>query len=692
MFKWLIKYKLFIYFLLGVTFSPIRSQDKTTDEVDTSWQLVIKHRVKEDGVYIRWAVNNVDAWQAALKYGFVVERSTISSEKVSITPFPLRPKPESEWQAVVESNDMAAVAAQAIFGENFSVNKEEEGKVMQVINMASELEQRFAFSLYAMDRDFNTALLSGFGLVDHDIVPGETYLYNIKLASPASIDIPELEYGFVAHTDEIEDLPKPHDFVVYYYNDAFLLIWEYDSYLSYYNSYDIERSENGSDFIKINKVPITKLANTSVSGISYTDSIPVYSKKFWYRIKGHSYFDEIGPASDTMSVTAYKELLVAPDITNKEIVSINEVKLKWSFANDEAWKLTDFDLLRADNAIGPYLTVQSNLGLDTRETLYNKLTESNYFKIRAKGIAGDFQDSSPTLIQPIDSVPPGKPVGLLGTVDTLGIVNLKWSANQEIDLNGYFVYRSDTKNQEFTRLNKHQISETSYTDTINIKSFNKEVFYKIEAIDNRYNSSQPSQILTMSRPNRIPPLSPLFTDYEVKMDTVKLFWLPSGSDNIKKQLIYRNTINQRNQWKKIFETDNPSEHTFYDLEIEENVKYTYTVVSVNEYGIESNPSPPVSIVAAKNLTKNAIKGLYAKVDRQLHIIDISWRSNLDNAAELRLYRKTGKAGFKLYKTLPVTSKKFTDDHLKVGSTYGYAIQAIFDDGSTSIWQEVNVKY
>ncbi|MBC6997705.1 fibronectin type III domain-containing protein [Cytophaga sp. FL35] len=688
-----------IPFLLSVTLhsGPILAQSTENDQ----WQLAIKHRVKDDGICIRWAVNTVEAWQAGVQYGFIIERTLINStssntknnEKLLLTPTPLKPKPEQEWQSAAMNNDMAAVAAQAIYGDTFSVNnQEEESRFMQVINMASEREQRFGFSLYAMDRDFSTAQLAGFGFVDKDIEAGATYLYHIKLASPTQDDSQKLEYGFVAHTDEIEELPKPRDFVVYYYNDAFLLIWEYDSYLPYYNSYDIERSENGQDFTKINKVPITKLASTDVSGISYTDSIPVYDKKFWYRIKGHSYFNDVGPVSDTMSVTAYKQLLVAPEITQKDIISDKEVKLRWSFAKDEAWKVTNFDLLRADDAIGPYTTVQSNLSQNAREAYYNKLTESNYFRVRAKGIAGDVQDSSPVLIQPIDSIPPAQPRGLKGTVDTLGIVKISWEPNTELDLKGYDVFRSNTKNQEFTRLNKNQITGQSYTDTINIKSFNKEVLYRIQAVDNRYNASIPSDTLVMKRPNRAAPLSPLFSDYRIAQDSVHLHWLPSTSENIQKQMLFRSFIDQPENWEKIFETETNNLSTFIDLNIEADTKYAYTLIAVNEFGIESNPSPPLGLVTGKELTRESIKGIYAQVNRELHLIDISWRGDLTNVSELRLYRKTETSPFRLYETLAPDSKKYTDTRLQVGTSYGYAIQAIFNDGTISTWEEIMVTY
>ncbi|MHA7831423.1 MAG: fibronectin type III domain-containing protein [Flagellimonas sp.] len=685
---------------LFILFTFFGWSQKTTLDTLQPPKLIVKGLAKKDAIYLRWGVDDKWAWKYGNEYGYFIERVTIfrngkpleKPEKVLLTTEPIKPKPLLEWEPLIKTNDMAAVAAQAIYGESFSVNDESENLFMKVVNQSSELEQRFGFSMFAVDQDFVAAQYAGLGYVDEEVRQGERYLYNIKPATPQETLKIDESGILIAPTIE-QSLPKPYDFAAYYYNNAFVLIWEYDSLLDYYTSYDLEKSEDGKTFKKINDAPITKLAITKVSGISYTDSIPEYGKKYWYRVKGRTLFNETGPPSDTTSVIAFKELLAVPQFTTNSILSEKEVALQWEFPKDEAWKLTGFDVLRAPKAIGPYKEVATTLDKQERSFTYNGLETINYFKIRAYGTAGDYQDSSPAMVQPVDSIPPDKPVGLQGKVDTLGVVRLSWGPNTEMDLKGYTVLRADRENQEFTRLTKREILETNFQDTINIKNFASKVYYRIIASDLRYNESQPSDTLVLERPSRVPPTSPVFTEYELLGDTILLKWTRSSSDKLVKQIIYRSDPSSTDGlWENIFETEDVSLTVFKDVDIEPNNSYGYTITSVNSAGLESKPSPVVSVTTPQSLVKPKIKAFYAEVDRESKHITLSWRYNEPNILEIQLFKKQNEGAFTLFKTFEPSTRQFMDTKLIPNSNYGYGIKAVFTDGSTSQWEEIDIKY
>ena len=692
------------YVILVITLLPFLGSGQDTlltqQGIDNT-QLVIKARIKEKAVFLRWGVNDRMAWKYGKEYGYIIERATIfrdglpleESERIILTGNPIKPRPLAEWESMVSSNDMAAVAAQALYGEDFITTDGEESPFVQVINQSSELQQRFAFSMFAVDQDFEVAQFSGLGYIDSNVKSNERYLYNIKLAAPIElIDIKET--GLLISPVNPITLPVPFDFAGYYYNDAFVLIWEYDALREFYNSYDLEKSDDGINFTKVNKVPITKLVETEVSGISYTDSISAYEKKYWYRIKGKTIFGEQSTPSDTISIIAYKKLLVAPEFKANEIVSDKEVVLKWDFAADEAWKVTNFDLLRAESAPGPYTEIQTDLDSEQRSYRYTKLSDINYFKIRAKGIAGDFQDSSPNMIQPIDSIPPMKPIGLVGTIDTLGVVKLAWEENKELDLRGYSILRANRPNQEFTRLNKQEILETNYMDTVNLKSFNEKVYYKIVALDNRYNESIPSKVFELERPDRVPPTNAIFTNYEIKDEGILLAWKNSVSEDVIKHIIYRKQVSskEQNEWENIYEIDDLSIHEFVDEKTSPDNKYLYTIVAIDVAGLESEPAPPISANTLPELIKPEIKGLFAGVNRELGEIRLSWRYKEPNVQEIQIFKKEVGKEFSLLSTLPPNRRQYLDQKLSPNITYSYGIKAVFTDGAVSEWSEIEVTY
>ncbi len=687
-----------IFFLVFLI--PIYGQQENSEIVENPI-LVLRARIKKNTVLLRWGVDEKFAWKYGNKYGYIIERATIfrddkplkKSEKTVLSGGAIKPKPLGEWRNIVQNNNNAAIAAQAIYGEDFNTNNED-NIVMQIVNQSSELQQRFAFSMFAVDQSFEAAKYAGLGFIDDTVKPNERYLYNIKMAAPEEV-INLKETGVLINMSETESLPKPYDFAGYYYNDAFVLIWEYDALMPYYNAYDLEKSEDGVSFKKINKVPITKLANTTTTGISFTDSIPKYGQKYFYRIKGKTIFDEISPSSDTISVIGYKELLVAPELKDNQIISDKEVILNWAFAQDEAWKVKGFDILRANKPIGPYITIKEDLEDNVRSYKYSKLQDVNYFKIRAKGIAGDYQDSSPNMVQPIDSIPPVKPFGLIGKIDTLGIVKLSWDKNLELDLKGYSILRANRANQEFTRLEKQEFIKNNYTDTVNLRVFNKKVYYKVVAVDNRYNESVPSDILILNRPDKIPPSNPIFTGYELKDEGVSLKWQKSESEDAVKQIIYRQKIalNSEVLWQNIYETNDTLISSYTDTTVETNTKYAYTIVAVDQSGLESTPSPVVSVTTKAQLLHDQIKGFYATANREDKYLQLNWRiGSAEDIFEIQLFKKNSQNGYTLFKTLDPNQNYTIDSQLTPNTIYFYGIKAIFNDGSISKWNEIEVKY
>ncbi|WP_146052758.1 fibronectin type III domain-containing protein [Aquimarina sp. I32.4] len=678
--------------------SLLSAQEK---ETEAQPKIVVKALAKADAILLRWGVTDKYAWKHGNQYGYIIERTTVlrdgkplaNPEKIILSGDTIKPKPLEEWRTYVQDNEMAAVAAQAIYGESFQVNNEVDNQLLKIFYESEELDRRFGFSMFAIDRDFEVAQYAGLGYVDTNVKENEKYLYNIKSAIPTKkIEIEPS--GVFINIKDREELPKPADFFGYFYQNAFVLVWEYDQLKPYYTAYNLERSENGKDFTKINNVPITKLADTPYTGVSYTDSIPQYGKKYWYRIKGTSFFNETSPPSDPAVLIGFKEIKSEPLFTSSNIISENKVELQWSFAEDEQWKLKKYELLRAETAIGPYKTVIDSIAPDQKKVTYSPLSDINYFKLKAVGKNQDYKKSPPAMVQPIDSIPPKKPQGLEGTVDTLGVVTLKWSKNAELDLKGYNILRAYRKDQEFTKLNKANLIKESFIDSIDMTSFDKEVYYHIVAEDNRYNESLRSDTLILIKPDRIPPTSPVFKTYEIKKNKVSLSWINSSVEDWKSTIVYRkeakDSISQ--PWQKIFETSIDTVTSFIDGKVNPGKKYNYTLITIDQGGLESEPTPPILINMPGTLLQPGIKGLYATVDREQKFIQLTWRFTTTNAIEIQVYRKTKETPFILYKRLDPNDNRWIDQKLITNTSYTYAFKAIFNDGSISEWEEIEVKY
>jgi len=71
-------------------------------------------------------------------------------------------------------------------------------------------------------------------------------------------------------------------------------------------------------------------------------------------------------------------------------------------------------------------------------------------------------------------------------------INLSWNKNSELDVIGYNIYRSDSFNGNFSKVNIHLINDTLYTDTSPLSSIY--YYYKVKAVDGQSNESIESSV------------------------------------------------------------------------------------------------------------------------------------------------------------------------------------------------------
>lgn len=658
-------------------------------------------RVLENKILLRWAVDQPYEWQQANDFGFLVERITLirngeavlPMERVMLTPEPLKPKPLQEWEDLATTNQNAAVVAQALYGESFEVDVPGSAKG-QIMAVNKELEQRFTFALVAVDQSFETAKLAGWGLEDATVKKGDSYLYKIKVALPTESEINIAEGAIDANIDNYRPLPKPIGLVAVFDDKSALLNWDFASLQKSYISYFVERSEDNINFSQLNGKPLfqaDKDNKQSEASIFYTDSI-VNNKKYYYRVKGISSFGEIGPPSDVIEGMGSDALKYTPRIYKKEIPDDNTAILYWEFPEKANEQINSFELRRSNKPDGDYETVLANIPPTTRMTTYAKLKRINYFTIVAKAKNNTESVSYAAIVQPVDSIPPSPPTGLKGIADTMGIIKLDWIQNMEEDLAGYRVFRGTDLAIEFSELTNSDIFKNTFADTLNI-GLNKKVFYKIKAMDQRYNASSFSEIIEIKLPQVIPPSPPVIRKYKVMNDSIQIYWTPSSSEAVVEHHIYRKKLEKlESPWEllKIIESDNVQ--SYIDIDNKENGIYSYTVLAKSNAGLESNPSESVQVNYSGNSLDNKISKFSALPNRELRFITLTWKAKNMNVLEYSLYRGEKGEGLKLFKTFQGETSSYTDYELNINTQYTYGIQAISKIGEQSPIRKIDVIY
>ncbi|CAL2079720.1 Fibronectin type 3 domain-containing protein [Tenacibaculum sp. 190524A02b] len=655
-------------------------------------------------IMLRWGVTTPTAWKYANKYGYTIERKTIVRNQVvlstpeikQIVSTPLKPKPMMEWKEFTEKNMNAAIAAQALYGDQFEVNMNEGGNgILSIINQAQVLEQRFTFALYAADQDFEVAKFSGLAYIDNTVKPNERYLYSVKVALPKEKKIKVKHGGVYIGLEDYKPLPKPQEFVGVFKDKTAILSWNFAILKKYYTNYIIEKSEDGGkQFKSLSKTPIVNMSEKEKSTsnrMMYVDSLFQNNKEYKYRIKGVSPFGIQGPYSDIISGKGKIPLIHNPFITEIKLLEDGNAMLQWEFPSEGMQALKSFKLVRANQVKGNYTIVSNTISKNSRSFKVENLQAINYYKVIAVGTDGSSRESFPKMVQPDDVTPPETPSLLKGTIDSLGVVRLEWKQNKEIDFHGYRVFRANLKNDEFTQVTFRPIPNSKIIDTINIKTLNKHIYYKIQAFDKRYNPSEFSEVLELKRPDIVPPTPPVFTAFNVKEGKVDLEWITSSSSDAQSTVLYRKEKGGKLPWELIKVLELPL-NKFTDESGIEGKTYLYTAITVDESGLESDPITPLKIKVFNNSPKPMIKRFYGEVNRTEKKIDLRWNYEESNVVEFILYKATEGKTPTMYKIFKSKTNKFIDKNLTVNTKYIYLLQAVFNTGAKSPLKKIELNY
>ncbi|MEW7291727.1 hypothetical protein [Aquimarina sp. 2304DJ70-9] len=689
-----------ILFLFIASLSIINGNVYSQESVVVVPSIKVVTRVASGEVKLRWAVTNPSSWTKANKYGYIIERFTVkrggqqldTPERKLLTSNPILPKPVADWEKVIENNNYAAILAQALYGETFVV-EETEGALAQIINKAKEIEQRFSFALFAADMNFEAAVLGGLGFVDTTINENETYFYKIKTAIPEEL-LKVKEGTVLVESNKISELPQPIDLIAIGDDRNILLTWEYKMFKSIFTSYYVERSEDGTNFKRLGDTPLVNLndkPNHPAERMYYVDTLSQNNKKYYYRVRGISPFGEESPTSKVVSAEGIKKLEAVPHISRHNYDKSGGFIILWEFLKEAEKEILGFELNWAPQEKGPYKVVKTGIPPNARKIEYKDPEPSNYFTITALGKGNQKTTSLSAFAQTIDSIPPAKPIGLIGVVDSLGVVKLKWEANTEKDMLGYRVFRGNLSKEELAQITISPIEETVFTDTVQVKSLNTKVFYQVVAVDQRFNMSDYSDKLALKKPDVVPPSSPIFSDYKVKKEGVFIQWINSTSDDVQYHKLYRQTATEADKgWLLIQQTDTISRFT--DSEVEAGNKYRYAIFAEDESGLTSLPSTPLSLTVQGLGPTRVVKNFTAFADRVAYKIDLSWKIIDENVIEVLIYKNKDGNKPVLWKQLPAGVKKITDNSVNPNTNYTYQLKALLKTNAYGKIEIVNVTY
>ena len=649
--------------------------------------------VGTNSVMLKWLPSSYNLWMEGSRLGYTIQRTEVQVTNgkwkvvsaVTLTTEPIKPWSDERITKEAETNPDLTNAKVLIAGRIFQDNPQ---SGVNAAEIQSQKDYLHVMSLLANLLKNKSSEAMGLFYEDKTALLGKTYLYEVLLNSSKVV-----KASAVATIGTPSKMPSILGFDFKVVNKSVELYWLQPKYSGYFG-YDIYRSisKNGT-YEKVNKYPyIGELGITlDEKRMKYIDSFPQMNQIYYYKIKGVNGFEQSSPFSEVLTVKAVTFIQFAPSITKASSKDNLRIDLEWEVNVVDKENVVSFSVWTAktqndvmkklnDKPISPKTYTYTDARI-------NKPT-FNYYKVCSYGFTGD---SACSMLKDgflVDSFPPAKPIVISGICDSNGVVTLIWKKNKEEDMYGYRIFRTYYKHKEPIRITDSTYKDTLYIDKVDINSGWKKIYYGVVAIDEVFNASIQSTYFEVLLPDKVPPINAVFKDFKTNYSGITLTWIPSPSDDIKYQYVYKKSEFEF-QWQKFVRLggDSLKITSIRDTLTQTDVWYEYKLVAEDSSGLRSPEEQVIRIQQPEKDPFPQVSNIKAIASRPNKMIKLTWDFN-KQAEGFKIMRSQNGKPVETYEFVKGSKREFYDNWLTTNTEYTYAIIAELPDGRESIMSVV----
>ena len=667
------------------------------DSIPKQKNLIVIGKNYGDSVVLRWAPAKATLWYFANKSGYAIVRYEVENKKLlreskkNLSPDPIKPWTLNEWKKrALPSDSLAASAAELLYGQSkvdiTNKSKNNGINLKGALNSNYELENKQGMALFLADQSAFLATGLGLRYTDKDFVKGKTYVYLIYARTDPKI-VRSDSNAVMINTSEMMPLPEMPKITIEELDRTVKFKWNRQIASANFTGYFYERSEdNGKTYKRLNRQAYTQFTSENNPASNLTmelnDSLPVNYKPYYYRIIGVTAFGDYSKPTAPLLVMGRDRTPPSPPGPITAVNMLNtRVKISWTKKIHEP-DFSGYLIGRGENATGPYMPLVLNpLPVSATEFIDStaSLHGTNYYVVSAIDTAGNAGTSIPAYVVMVDSIPPAKPVGLAGLVDTSGIVHLHWRVGKEPDLMGYLVYSANNASHIFTPVTRDFLADTTFADSITLATLTKHIYYKVVAFDKNRNPSPYSDVLELKRPDKVPPVTPVFNNFQLTDSTVVLNWVLSSSDDVASQILYRREKGK--DWVPYAKLA-VKINSYIDTDVKKHAWYEYSIESIDAAGLHSQKSFPLNVRIYDSGKRPAVQKLNVTKSSDGKSLQISWKYFEKGDFWFIIYRSVNGNDMMTYKNLKADLHSFNDNNLTKGS-YQYSVKAVYKDGGES---------
>lgn len=665
------------------------------DNLKPQTTLVLTARNYGDSVILRWGATKASNWLLANQFGYTLQRAELSYDNPSSfkTVGTFKPYTLKEWISRCDTaNPVIATAAQCLLSK--AQYDPRNAASFSMLKKASEEQQhRFAFAMLAADYSAQAATGLGLRTVDKQVEKGKKYMYRIFINSKDFKNEQDTAYLTIGTFGTY----KPHQVTEVSAeagDSEATVFWNKAENSLFFSGYYVEKSTDGKRFERMNKLPIRDNSEEGqASQVTFKDTLIQNYKPYWYRVVGITAFGDEGAPSEAIKVEA-KDL--SGPIPPSRVWVLSQTKgflIKWSGDN-----------LTPDHAgfyVGRSLSINGPFERLNTKPLSKKTTEYNdnqaiglfpyYYMIYAVDDKGNENTSMVEMGVRSDNTPPAAPKGLKGDISVIeingekkGLVVLTWDMNTEEDFIGYRIHTANAQNRQFYELSHAPFIGNFWLDTITLNTLSEKIYYKAFANDMSMNTSPFSEVLELTVPDIVMPVSPIIENYETTDKSITINWQKSHSKDVVSQRLWRKQDNS--DWSLVAEFKDNLTTTYKDSTAKQDIVYNYAIEAIDDAGLASGKSFPLRAVLGKTTNRLTVNNLKGEFDEKEKVFRLTWDypETTDNQYKFVIYRAANAGELVSYGATTSAEMNFTDhEFYYVEKGYEYAVKVIFTDGSES---------
>jgi len=667
--------------------------------------LAVQAKAYGDSVVIRWAPTDGVAWMLSKHKGYSVYRVSGTGDHADtllLTPRPLKPMTLTELNRYASSgNKYIALAAQALYGKNFTpANHKPESFTEEIQQQVDAYNLRFFVAMQSADLSIEAAKALALRYVDKSAQKNKVYSYIVRsdtsaegiVVRPGLITVPNVVAATPMTPQGLEGLSGDHKIELHWYRRQ----------VGGYSYYHIERSDDGGKtyhrlttepyFSSYNprQAPVTDSSSKSaqINAVLeqyqiYIDSVAENYKDYYYRVAGIDAFGDQSGFSAAVAVHGVDKVPpAAVTIDSISQVPDSHMLIRWTDPRP-AGDLAGYFVAKGDNIKGPFVPVHKEL-LPRGTTYFLDTTAATTGKtiyvVASIDTAGNYNYSIPRIGILTDSIPPARPGGLVGLMDSLGLIGLQWTPNTEADIKGYRIYSSYNPLEGFIQVTQTPLPVNTFIDSISPASLNRSIYYKIDAMDIYGNVSGFSSVVKIDKPVVVAPNSPVPLAIYVEGPAIVINWQGSSSEGVKSYEVYRKEPENEswNLLKELAASYGSQKIVFKDSSAAPNRRYSYSIVAVDLTGKKSAMPTPVELANSKQEVLKEVALLKADYDARQNKVMVSWEYTQGRKAVssgyFMLYRSEGEAAAELLTTLKADLRGYVDSGVRPGKKYRYSIE------------------